>query len=691
MKKTLPYLAMVFLVWLAYGNTLQHSFHFDDITQILEKPWIRGLDKIPDFIFSYSQRPLVILSFNINYYISGFKEWSYHVFNITFHILVVFLIYRLGKKIISHIFEEAESKYNAFNKMPLLAALIFAVHPLNTQAVTYISSRSSVLATIFYLIAIILFFEGVCAKKREELKINYFLVSGAVISFIIGLLCKLIVISLPAILFLYHYYFISNQNIKTWIKGQWKWVLGGFCLLASAILYKNYFSIDGLLRASIVNLTIWEYFLTQIGVIPLEYLRKMLFPFNLTIEPAFQVIHDWKSLVLISGIFLLGIFSLAWIKLSTLQRQSKKYSPEAFGLIWILITLSPSSSFVPLLDVSAEHRAYLPLVGFSTVLASLLIRLQIFIEESIKNNTKGICDNQKILRLSGAFILLIMASLLIGTRERNKVWENEVSLWSDAKLKAPLVVRPYNNLGEAYDKLGNYSMAIAEFEAALKLAPNYFYALSNLGNIYGKKKEYARAISYTKKALQQKRDYAPGHYNLAKAFHMTGNTKNAIESYEAAIQYNPYFEEAFFNLGFLALELKQLKKSVDNFKIFLKMQPNHPKAHYGLGTSYAMMGNHEDAKHYYENAITYDSEFLSPYINLANIHMASGNLVEAKNLLKIVLLKNPSLPGVHKNLGLIFMQEKDIASATNHFKEYLRIMPMAPDSLAIKSFLKKQK
>ena len=116
------------------------------------------------------------------------------------------------------------------------------------------------------------------------------------------------------------------------------------------------------------------------------------------------------------------------------------------------------------------------------------------------------------------------------------------------------------------------------------------------------------------------------------------------------------------------------------------MQPNHPRAHYGLGTSYAMMGNHEDAKHYYENAITYDSEFLSPYINLANIHMASGNLVEAKNLLKIALLKNPSLAGVHKNLVLIFMQEKDITNATNHLKEYLRIMPMAPDALAIKSF-----
>ena len=87
MKKLLPYLLMTILVYLTYGNTLQHSFHFDDIPSILEKPWIRGLDKIPDFIFSYSQRPLVILSFNINYAISEFEEWSYHVFNILFQLM----------------------------------------------------------------------------------------------------------------------------------------------------------------------------------------------------------------------------------------------------------------------------------------------------------------------------------------------------------------------------------------------------------------------------------------------------------------------------------------------------------------------------------------------------------------------------------------------------------------------------
>jgi len=686
MKKIFPYILLISLVCLAYGNTLHHSFHFDDIPSILQKPWIRGLDKIPDFIFSYSQRPMVILSFNVNYAISEFKEWSYHVFNITFHLVVVVLVYRLGKLIVSHMYVGTTSLVKAPTQMPLLAASIFAVHPLNTQAVTYISSRSSVMATIFYLITVILFFEGLYKEKDEVTKTNYVFVVGAAVFFGLGFLCKLIVVSLPAILFAYHYYFISNHNLQTWVKKQWKWVVGVGGILFSTFLLTKIYG-DGLLRASIVDVTTWEYFRTQLGVIPLEYFRKMLFPFNLTIDTNFQVVKHWRSIVVIGGLIILGVFYVVWLKLSQVKKQSKKYGPEAFGLIWVLITLSPTSSFIPLLDMAAEHRTYLPLVGYSIFLSSLLIRLKSFIKKSIEIGTSGICSNKKMLRVSVVIILVILASFLVGTRERNKVWKDEISLWADAKQKAPFLIRPYNNLGEAYDKIGKYDLAIEEFEAALRLNPNYFFALSNLGNIYGKKKEYGQAISYTKQALRQKPDYAPGHYNLAKALHMTGNPGKAMSSYRLAIKYNPYFEEAFFNLGFLAMERKQFKEAIDNFKSFLNMQPRHPKAYFGLATSYAMMGKQEEAKQHYENAIAYDSEFLSPYINLANLHMATGNTMEAKNLLKIVLLKNPTLAGVHKNLGLIFMQEKDMKNASEHFNEYLRLMPTAPDALVIKSFL----
>ena len=687
MKKLLPYLLMTILVCLAYGNTLQHAFHFDDIPSILEKPWIRGLDKIPDFIFSYTQRPLVILSFNINYAISEFEEWSYHIFNLLFHLLVVVLVYRLGKLIASRMIRNTPSRINTFSQMPLLAALIFALHPLNTQAVTYISSRSSIMASIFYLAAIILFVEG---YYKKEIKSFYLYVAFAFICFVSGLLCKLIIISLPAILFAYHYYFISEQNIKIWITRQWKYILGTGVLLVLPILL--YIKVTGslLLRASIVDVTSLDYFRTQIGVIPFEYIRKMVFPFNLTIEPNFPLVSHWTSLIAISGVLILGTLLITWIKFSFAKEYLRKYSPEVFGLFWLAITLSPTSSFIPLLDMAAEHRTYLPLIGFSITFASILVRLKYFLLHSIKNNTQHIHSKKKISALTTLCIFLILFSFFFLTRERNKVWKDEVSLWTDAKIKAPYNIRPYNNLGEAYDKIGKYELAIVEFEAALRLNPDYFFALNNLGNIYGKKKKYAQAILYTKQALQKNPSYSPGHYNLAKALHMIGNPEQAMASYREAIKYNPYFEEAFFNISFLALELKLLTEAISNFKNFLKMQPTHPKAHFGMGTAYAMMGKKEEAKSYYENAISYDPEFISPYINLANLSMSLGEIETAKKLLLTVLLKNPDLAVVHKNLGLILLQEKDIKGASKHLREYIRLMPLATDSKAIQSFLKSE-
>lgn len=685
MKKILSYLIILSLVYLAYGNTLHHSFHFDDIPSILEKPWIRGLDKIPDFIFSITQRPLVILSFNINYAISEFEVWSYHIFNITLHLIVIFLIYRFSKLILSCTIQVNPPINNFLNQMPILAALLFALHPLNTQAVTYISSRSSIMATVFYLASIIFLFKSL--DKNKDIISKYLHIFSSVVFFLIGFLCKLIVISLPATLLAYHYYFRSNQNIKTWFNQKQKWFWGISGLLISIILYKKIYGIE-FLRSSAVNITALDYFRTQIGIIPFEYFRKMLLPFNLSIDPNFQLITHWLSFTILSGIIVLAIYLAIWIKLSGVKKGSIKYAPEAFGLIWILITLSPTSSFVPLLDVEAEHRTYLPLVGFSIALSSILIRLKCFIAESIKLKNSYIFNAKYLSKLTMVCIILIPTLFFIGVRERNKVWLNEVSLWTDAKQKAPFLPRPYNNLGEAYDKLGNYDRAIIEFNAALNLNPNYFFALSNLGNVYGKKKDYGKAIVYTEKALQVKSDYAPGHYNLAKALHLTGNPKQAIISYRSAIKYSPYFEEAFFNLAFLELELKQFSEAIINFNSFINMKPKNPRAHFGLGVAYSMAGKQKQAKGHYEKAIFYDPEFLSPYINLANLNMAEGKIEESKKLLMKVLSKNPDLAGAYKNLGLIFLQENDLNNASKYFKGYLRLMPLAPDALQIQSFLK---
>jgi hypothetical protein len=189
MNLKFPKLFLSLLIVLVYANTLLSSFHFDDIPSILEKPWVRGLDKIPQFIFSFFQRPLVILSFNLNYAISEFEVWSYHVFNICFHIAASLLVFKFAQQIQIFLQDISSKKNLHLFYWPYLTALVFALHPLSTQSVTYISSRSSILATIFYISALILFFKGFSERKKHNNPGRIYFFSSALF-FALGVLTK---------------------------------------------------------------------------------------------------------------------------------------------------------------------------------------------------------------------------------------------------------------------------------------------------------------------------------------------------------------------------------------------------------------------------------------------------------------------------------------------------------------------
>ena len=286
-------LSLALLIVLVYGNTIFNTFHFDDIPSILEKPWIRGLDKIPQFIFSFFQRPLVILSFNLNYSISKFEVWSYHIFNILFHIIATLLVYKLVQQII--FFLKKISNKNNFHlfSWPYFSALVFALHPLSTQSVTYISSRSSILATIFYILALILFLKGFNERSFNE-KPTRFYFYGSSLFFFFGVLTKEIIITFPASLFIFHFYFIWEKSFGKWISVFGKWLLLLLIPIFAGVAYKQLVG-GGFLAASSAELSSSAWFLTQTSVVPFEYFRKFLFPFNLNLDINFPILKNWLN------------------------------------------------------------------------------------------------------------------------------------------------------------------------------------------------------------------------------------------------------------------------------------------------------------------------------------------------------------------------------------------------------------
>lgn len=673
---------LALLIALVYGNTIFNSFHFDDIPSILEKPWIRGLDKIPQFIFSFFQRPLVILSFNLNYSISGFEVWSYHFFNIIFHILASFLVYKLVGQIIFFLkIFSTNSPFHLFS-WPFLAALVFAVHPLNTQAVTYISSRSSILATIFYLSSLILFFKGFNERefKGKPGRI-YFL--GSAFFFFLGALSKEIIVTLPAALFVFHFYFIRKESLGKWLSEKGKWILLLSVPILAGVGYKQFFG-GGFLSASSAKLSPSAWLLTQTSVVPFEYFRKFLFPFNLNLDINFPILGDWLNPKNWFGLFSLGILIIIWARVSIGIEKKGSWEIEkrcaGFGLAWIFLTLLPTSSFIPLLDPVMEHRTYLPLAGFSLVVASIFSWAYRASNGMKQKSVPGFSVQ------SGMLLILVLFSIIV--IDRNKVWKDELTLWADAKYKSPGSVRPFNNLGQAHDNLGNYDRAIEEFQQALKMNPDYFFGLNNLGNIYGKQKKYEEAITYFKRALEQKSDYSPAYYNLARAYHLVGKKREAVGAYRKAIKYNPYFEQAFYNLAYLSVELGNFDEAVENFNKFLKMRPNHSKAHFGLGNAMMMKGQLDLAMLEYRISGKLDPAFALPYVNMANIQMQTKNIAAAIDNYRKVLRIKPGMASVHLRLGMIYYQFKnDVPKALGYLKDALRLNPNQPGAARIKSLI----
>jgi tetratricopeptide (TPR) repeat protein len=672
-----PKLILVVVIGLVYGNTFLNSFHFDDVPSILEKPWIRGLDKIPQFLNtdSFFQRPLVILSFNINYAVSEFEVWSYHLFNILFHALSTLLVFQLAQRILSFLAEFSSQKGLA--RLPFFSAMVFALHPLNTQSVTYISSRSSIMVTVFYLSALILFFDGFKKWKQTGQKGWGYFISSA-FCFLLGGLSKEIIVTLPAMFFLFHFYFISRETPKAWFATYAKWILLLVIPLLAFVGYKQFIA-GGLLSTSSAYLSSGTWFLTQTAVVPFEYFRKMLFPFNMNIDIDFPVLSDWLQPVNWTGIAALGIFIFFWIGIST--RVSPKCEVgrrfAGFGMAWILLTLLPTSSFIPLLDVAVEHTTYLPMIGFVFFIAGGLNCLQVWYSEVFRAS-----------KLINCCVVLILLFFSLGVMVRNADWKDEVTLWSDAKKKSPNLVRPYNNIGEAYDQLGKYDEAIAEFEGALKINPNYFFGLNNLGNIYGKQRKLQEAITYFKRALEQKPDYSPAHYNLARALHLTGKREEAAESYRKSIKSNPYFEQAFYNLAYLAMELSLFDEALENFEKFLSMQPNHSKAHFGAGNALMMKGQLDLALAEYRKSAELDPSFAFPYLNIANIQMQTKNIPAAIENFEKALSINPSMPAVHLSLGMVYHQfQRNTEKALAHLKESLRLDPNQQRAESIRSLI----
>ncbi|MBF0556664.1 MAG: tetratricopeptide repeat protein [Nitrospirae bacterium] len=464
---------------IAYHNTLGAPFTFDGFSSIVENKYVKDLNcffnlhMISHGDYGLRSRYVGYFTFALNYWFSGLNVMSYHIVNILIHITNALLLYRMIHLITKAPFFSDFTDHKSIGTLAFFASAFFVVHPIQTQAVTYIVQRFESLSTTFYLVSIIYYI-----KLRTNLTgrcVFCFIVS--LVSSILAMKTKEIAFTIPIIIVLFEYLFITVKSKKR------LFILLPIILL---ILLIPLTLVNGdIMRiihsygnAKTVKMSHYNYVITQFPVM-LTYFKLLFIPTNLNLDYDYPIYKSFFQFKVLAGfITVASIITIALylIYLSRKMVGTEKYYLRlfSFGMLWFFITLSVESGLVPLDDVIFEHRLYLPSIGFFIALFSILEAFAI-------NKQIRIFFSEK--RKEAALAILIIL-LCIATVERNKVWQSDVTLWEDTVKKSPDKWRCRYILSKAYTSAGRYDTAVVELEKAVRLSPNSFRSYSNHGNIY---------------------------------------------------------------------------------------------------------------------------------------------------------------------------------------------------------------
>jgi protein O-mannosyl-transferase len=550
---------IVFLCTLVYSNTLHVPFLFDDIPNIVDNPMIKtseaiiqpskfcsGKSMLPEqkyFCDLLRMRYIGYLTFAFNYKVHNLNEFGYHVINLLIHILNGILVYFLVMQTLrTPVMKKSEITHAGL--IPLFSALLFVLHPIQTQAVTYIVQRFTSLATSFYLLSLLIYIIWRLSDKKLSRNLTIYILS--IISAVLAMKTKEIAFTLPVIIILYEFLFFEG-NKKIRIASLVPFILTMFIIPVGALgLLAQQNGLINDINESTKVMTVmsrWDYLYTQLRVI-ITYLRLIIFPVNQNLDynyPLYTSFFDGE--VLSSFLALLVLFMCAIYLLYRSKQGNYVLRLISFGILWFFITISVESSFIPIADVIFEHRVYLPSVG-----------LFVAIVVSIVSFVDGYVSGKSATFFLAALIFLISISFAGASFARNRVWRDEITMWSDVVMKSPMKARVHNNLGFAFEKRGLYNKALEHLTRAIALNLLFDEAYYNRGNVYYKIGQYDLAIYDYTQTIMINPLHVNAYNNRGILVSLKGNFDEAINDFNMALMINPYFANAYCNRGLTYLD-----------------------------------------------------------------------------------------------------------------------------------------
>jgi tetratricopeptide (TPR) repeat protein len=555
-----------------YSNTFYSPFVFDDLSYIKDNPALISLSNLWP---PTGTRYLGYLSFALNYRVAGPGVLGFHIVNLAIHALNAILVYYIvGLTFKTPWMDRGRAARNAGASaaIALTASLLFAAHPIQTQAVTYLSQRFASLATLFYLLTIFIFIKWRLSKERGRAgRWLYLLAFGTAI---LAQMTKEIAFTLPFIIILYEFIFFGDTlALKRRIAHLGPFLLTTVIIPAMLFLPVKAFDMAGqgisksmkaLQLHELSTLSRYDYLITQLRVI-VTYLRLLVLPINQNFEydyPIYSSILDPApliSLIFLSCLLALGLYAL--------YKSGLKANPYArlgaFGVFWFFITLSIESSVIPIQHVIFEHRLYLPSVGAAMVAGALIYHLF----ERLKRS-----GAQTGLPLFTAVVLILtVVPLGQAAYRRNALWKDPVKLYKDVIRKSPNRVPAHTFLGEAYLERGETYKAIEEFNTSIRLKPDDWVARHSLGNAYVDLGKIDRAITEFRAVLKINPAHVKSLNNLGSAYYLKGLLEASLTQYIKALRYRPGHPEAHYNLSLVYKDLGRPERAAFHYQKYLEV------------------------------------------------------------------------------------------------------------------------
>ncbi len=562
------------LTAVAYLPSLGGEFQFDD-TPVIERIERREVTLGRLLRGSGDDRPLTALTLLADWGLAGLDVRVFHATNVLFHLVAVALVFSLTRLTLGRL------GWPAPERAALAVAGLFALHPLQTQAVSYVVQRAEILAAITYMATLLLLLGSESPASRTRRVAAW---TGAGVTFALGLAAKQVIVTVPAAYVLHRVFFPHPRA-----GAPWRAVLARAGPLAAVSVYMAWSSVLGATEPhaglNVPRLPPTRYALTQLGVIP-AYLRMLAWPAGQNIDHDFPLSAGFADPRTLAGAAALAALAggAAWLFLASRSRETTAWGRAArlasFGIAWFLLVLAPTSSVVPLADVLVEHRVYLAswgiLLGATGIAWAWL--------------AAAVPERQRRIAAT-ALVVLAWGALLAVTWQRNEIWGSRLALWSHAAQKSPNKARARSNHGHALRAAGRPGDAVGEYAAALRLAGEQPALLRGLGGALYETGRVDEAVLALERGLALAPDDSLALGDLAVCLAHQGRLADAERAARRALVSDPRNALAHLTLGNIRLERGEARTALEAYAAAEALAPHQGTPALNAALAHAQLGD----------------------------------------------------------------------------------------------------